>query len=158
RPPRRSPGFPPPRPPGRERGGAAPRGGRRRHPAGGPPRDHVPAPLGRGGGRARAASMSIITLTTDFGAADPFVGVMKGVIAGRAPTARVIDLTHGVPPHDVLAGALILRHSVPYFPRSTIDLAVVDPGVGSEGRALCVESAGALLVGPDKGLLSLDSP
>ena len=102
--------------------------------------------------------MSIITLTTDFGAADPFVGIMKGVIAGRAPTARVIDLTHGVPPHDVLAGALILRHSVPYFPRSTIHLAVVDPGVGSERRALCVETAGALLVGPDNGLLSLAAP
>ena len=102
--------------------------------------------------------MSIITLTTDFGAADPFVGVMKGVIAGRAPTARVIDLTHGIPPHDVLAGALVLCHSVPYFPRGTIHLAVVDPGVGSERRALCVETTGALLVGPDNGLLSLAGP
>ena len=99
--------------------------------------------------------MSIITLTTDFGAADPFVGIMKGVIVGRAPTARVVDLTHGIPPHDVLAGALVLRHSVPYFPRGTIHLAVVDPGVGSERRALCVETPGALLVGPDNGLLSL---
>jgi S-adenosylmethionine hydrolase len=102
--------------------------------------------------------MSIVTLTTDFGAADPFVGVMKGVILGRAPTARVIDLTHGIPPHDVLAGALVLRHSVAYFPRGTIHLAVVDPGVGSERRALCVETAGALLVGPDNGLLSLAAP
>src|SRR5438128_10577857 len=102
--------------------------------------------------------MSIVTLTTDFGVADPFVGVMKGVLLGRAPTARVIDLTHGVPPHDVLAGALILRHSVPYFPRSTIHLAVVDPGVGSARRALCVETAGALLVGPDNRLLSLGAP
>ena len=99
--------------------------------------------------------MSIITLTTDFGAADPFVGVMKGVIVGRAPTARVIDLTHGIPPQDVLAGALVLRHSVAYFPRGTIHLAVVDPGVGSERRALCVETPGALLVGPDNGLLAL---
>ena len=102
--------------------------------------------------------MSIITLTTDFGAADPFVGVMKGVIVGRAPTARVIDLTHGIPPQDVLAGALVLRHSVAYFPRGTIHLAVVDPGVGSERRALCVETTGALLVGPDNGLLSLAAP
>jgi S-adenosyl-L-methionine hydrolase (adenosine-forming) len=102
--------------------------------------------------------MSIITLTTDFGAADPFVGVMKGVIAGRAPTARVIDLTHGIPPQDVLAGALVLRHSVPYFPRGAIHLAVVDPGVGSDRRALCVETTGALLVGPDNGLLSLAAP
>ena len=102
--------------------------------------------------------MSIITLTTDFGAADPFVGIMKGVIAGRAPHALVIDLTHGLPPHDVIAGALVLRHSVPYFPRGTTHLAVVDPGVGSERRALCVETAGALLVGPDNGLLSLAAP
>ena len=102
--------------------------------------------------------MSIVTLTTDFGVADPFVGVMKGVLLGRAPTARVVDLTHGIPPHDVLAGALVLRHSVPYFPRGTIHLAVVDPGVGSERRALCVETAGALLVGPDNGLLSLAAP
>ena len=99
--------------------------------------------------------MTIITLTTDFGAADPFVGIMKGVIAGRAPMAHVIDLTHGIPPHDVLAGALVLRHAVPYFPHGTIHLAVVDPGVGSQRRALCVETPGALLVGPDNGLLSL---
>src|SRR2546428_7878842 len=151
-------GFQPSLPPRRERRGAAHRGGRPRHPSDGPPRDHVPAPLGRGGGRPRAASMSIITLTTDFGAADPFVGVMKAVIAGRARAARVIDLTHGIPPQDVLAGALVLRHSVPYFPRGTIHLAVVDPGVGSERRALCVEAAGALLVGPDNGLLSLATP
>src|SRR2546428_5440790 len=151
-------GFQPSLPPGGERGGATHRGGRPRHPSHGPPRDHVPAPLGRGRGRARAASMSIIPLTTDFGAADPFVGIMKGVIVGRAPTARVVDLTHGIPPHDVLAGALVLRHSVPYFPRGTIHLAVVDPGVGSERRALCVETTGALLVGPDNGLLSLAAP
>src|SRR5438477_570077 len=87
--------------------------------------------------------------------------LLAGVVArlaGRATTARVIALTHGIPPHDVLAGALVLRHSVPYFPRGTIHLAVVDPGVGSERRALCVETAGALLVGPDNGLLSLAAP
>jgi S-adenosyl-L-methionine hydrolase (adenosine-forming) len=99
--------------------------------------------------------MSLVTLTTDFGASDPFVGIMKGVIAGRAPAARVIDVTHGIPPQDVLAGALVLRHAVPYFPPRAVHVAVVDPGVGSERRPLCVETAHALLVGPDNGLLSL---
>jgi hypothetical protein len=102
--------------------------------------------------------MALITLTTDFGTADPFVGIMKGVIAGRAPAATVIDLTHGVPPQAILAGALVLRHAVPYFPAGTIHVAVVDPGVGTTRRPLCVETARALLVGPDNGLLSLAAP
>ena len=85
--------------------------------------------------------MTVITLTTDFGTRDPFAGIMKGVIAGRAPAATVIDVTHGVPPRDVLAGALVLRHAVPYFPAGTIHVAVVDPGVGRPRRPLCVETA-----------------
>jgi len=97
----------------------------------------------------------VITLTTDFGLLDPFVGIMKGVIAGRAPSATVIDVTHGIPPQDVRAGALVLRHAVPYFPRGSIHVAVVDPGVGTERRALCVETASGWLVGPDNGVLSL---
>jgi S-adenosylmethionine hydrolase len=97
----------------------------------------------------------IITLTTDFGLVDPFVGIMKGVIAGRAPGATVIDVTHGIPPQDVRAGALVVRHAVPYFPRGSIHVAVVDPGVGTERRALCVETASGWLVGPDNGVLSL---
>ena len=60
--------------------------------------------------------MTLITLTTDFGTSDPWVGIMKGVIASRAPGIAVIDVTHGIPPQDVLAGALVLRHAVPYFP------------------------------------------
>lgn len=107
---------------------------------------------GRGGGAA------LITLTTDFGLADPWVGIMKGVIATRAPGAQVVDVSHGVPPQDVLAGALVLRHAVPWFPRGTIHVAVVDPGVGTARRALCVETDAALLVGPDNGLLSLAAP
>jgi hypothetical protein len=102
--------------------------------------------------------MSLVTLTTDFGTVDPFVGIMRGVIAARAPEARVIDLTHGIPPQDVLAGALVLRHALPYFPAGTIHVAVVDPGVGGPRRPLCVETAQALLVGPDNGLLSLAAP
>jgi S-adenosylmethionine hydrolase len=102
--------------------------------------------------------MRLVALTTDFGLTDPFVGIMKGVIASRAPEARVVDVTHGVPPQDVLAGALVLQHAVPYFPPDTIHVAVVDPGVGSSRRGLCVETSRALLVGPDNGLLSLAAP
>jgi S-adenosylmethionine hydrolase len=102
--------------------------------------------------------MALIALTTDFGSVDPFVGIMKGVLAGRAPGVPVVDVTHGIPPQDVLAGALVLRQAAPYFPPGTIHLAVVDPGVGSARRALCVETATALFVGPDNGLLSLATP
>lgn len=106
---------------------------------------------GRGG-------VALITLTTDFGLVDPFVGILKGVIASRAPAVATIDITHGIPPQDVLAGALVLRHAVPFFPPGTVHLAVVDPGVGSARRALCVETDTAVLVGPDNGLLSLVAP
>jgi S-adenosylmethionine hydrolase len=98
---------------------------------------------------------ALIALTTDFGLVDPWVGIMKGVLATRAPEARVVDVTHGVPPQDVLAGALVLRSALPFFPPGTIHLAVVDPGVGSERRPICVETPRELLVGPDNGLLSL---
>lgn len=100
----------------------------------------------------------VITLTTDFGLRDPFVGIMKGVIASRAPGVRVIDVSHGVPPQDVLAGALALKAAVPYFPDGTVHLAVVDPGVGSARRAICVVTERGILVGPDNGLLSLATP
>jgi S-adenosylmethionine hydrolase len=97
----------------------------------------------------------IITLTTDFGYQDSFVGIMKGVIAGINPQARVIDITHGIPPQDILAGALTLRHSVKYFPPGTIHVAVVDPGVGSARRPLLIRSEGNYFLGPDNGVLSL---
>jgi hypothetical protein len=99
--------------------------------------------------------MTLVTLTTDFGTTDPFAGIMKGVIASRAPQATVVDVTHGIPPQDILAGALVLRHTVPYFPAGTVHVAVVDPGVGGDRRPLCVETAAGFLVGPDNGLLSL---
>jgi len=97
----------------------------------------------------------LITLTTDFGYRDSFVGVMKGVIAGINPQAQVIDLTHGIPPQDVMAAALALRHSIAYFPRGTIHVVVVDPGVGGGRRPLLIESAGNFFIGPDNGALSL---
>ena len=97
----------------------------------------------------------LITLTTDFGYNDPFVGIMKGVIAGINPDAHVIDLCHDIPPQNVMAGALVLRHSVSYFPRGTIHVAVIDPGVGGARRPLLIECDGSYFVGPDNGVLSL---
>jgi S-adenosylmethionine hydrolase len=97
----------------------------------------------------------IIALTTDFGYKDPFVGIMKGIIAGVNPEARVIDLSHGVAPQDIMGAALILRHSVNHFPRGTIHVAVVDPGVGSARRPILIEAIGNYFVGPDNGVLSL---
>lgn len=96
-----------------------------------------------------------ITLTTDFGHKDPFVGIMKGVIFGINPQAQVIDLSHGIPPQDVMAAALVLQHSLPFFPRGSIHVAVVDPGVGSERRPILIGAEGAYFVGPDNGILSL---
>jgi S-adenosyl-L-methionine hydrolase (adenosine-forming) len=97
----------------------------------------------------------LITLTTDFGLDDSFVGIMKGVIARIAPQAGVIDLTHGIPSQDIMAGALSLRHSVAYFPPGTIHVAVIDPGVGTKRRSLLIESKDAYFIGPDNGVLSL---
>jgi S-adenosyl-L-methionine hydrolase (adenosine-forming) len=94
-------------------------------------------------------------LTTDFGLQDSFAGIMKGVIAGINPNVGLVDLTHGIPPQNVLAGALTLRHAVRYFPRGTIHVAVVDPGVGSARRPLLIQCAGSYFIGPDNGLLSL---
>ncbi len=98
--------------------------------------------------------MRIITLLTDFGLADGYVAAMKGVIAGIAPDAALIDVTHLVPPQDVASGRFRLLTVAPYFPPGTVHLAVVDPGVGTSRRAVAVRSSsGSLLVGPDNGLL-----
>jgi S-adenosylmethionine hydrolase len=96
----------------------------------------------------------IVTLTTDFGLRDPFVGIMKGVILGICPSARLVDLTHEVAPRDVLAAALALESAVPFFPGGAIHLAVVDPGVGSSRRALGIRAGGQYFVGPDNGLFT----
>ncbi len=96
----------------------------------------------------------LVTLLTDFGLTDPFVGIVKGVILGINPEVECVDLTHEIPPQDILAGALALEAAVPYFPRGTIHLAVVDPGVGGERRPLAVEAGGQVFVGPDNGLFT----
>lgn len=100
-------------------------------------------------------SSPIITFLSDYGLEDEFVGVCHGVIAMICPPARVIDLTHGVSRHDVRAGALILRGALPFMPVG-VHLAVVDPDVGAERRAVALRLGdGRLLVGPDNGLLML---
>jgi S-adenosylmethionine hydrolase len=94
-----------------------------------------------------------ITFLTDFGLQDDFVGVCRGVIKRIAPDAEILDITHGIPPQHVLQGALVLANTLPYMPEG-VHLAVVDPTVGTERRALAVRSGdGRLHVGPDNGLL-----
>jgi len=97
----------------------------------------------------------IITLLTDFGLDDAYVGLMKGVILGINPEARLVDLTHAVAPQDVMRAALILRSAAAYFPKGTIHVVVVDPGVGSKRRPLLLDTPAGLLIGPDNGVLSL---
>jgi S-adenosylmethionine hydrolase len=109
-------------------------------------------PSGRRSRRRRLGSM-VICFLTDFGLQDDFVGTCHGVIARIAPEARVIDVTHGIPPTAVLQGALVLSSTLPYMPVG-VHLAVVDPGVGGSRRPLALQDAdGRLFVGPDNGLL-----
>jgi S-adenosylmethionine hydrolase len=101
-----------------------------------------------------SASRSPIAILTDFGYRDHYVGVMKGVIARIAPAARIIDITHGIPARSIVAGAIALKQSWHYFPKPTIFLAVVDPGVGTARLPIAIETrAGARFVGPDNGIL-----
>jgi len=103
--------------------------------------------------RAKAAP---IALLTDFGYRDHYVGAMKGVLATIAPAAQVIDLTHGVPPQSVIAGAIALQQSWRFFPKTTVFVAVVDPGVGTSRLPIAIDTrAGARFVGPDNGVLYL---
>jgi hypothetical protein len=95
----------------------------------------------------------VVTFLSDFGTADPYVGIVHGVILGIAPVARVVDLTHQVPPQAVSVGALLLRSAVDFFPDGTVHLAVVDPGVGGDRAPIIAVTDRAVLVGPDNGLL-----
>src|SRR5262249_52128236 len=97
----------------------------------------------------------VIALTTDFGYEDPFVGIMKGVILGINPDARIVDVTHGIAPQEVRGGALALNYAAQYFPPETIHVAVVDPGVGTDRRPILIEGEDAFFIGPDNGVLSL---
>jgi S-adenosylmethionine hydrolase len=98
--------------------------------------------------------VQLITLTTDFGTRDWFVGTMKGVILGLQPRATIVDLTHEIPAGDVRAGAFALTAGCRFFPKGTVHVAVVDPGVGSARRAIAVQTEKYFFVGPDNGVLS----
>ena len=96
----------------------------------------------------------LVTLLTDFGARDPFVGIMKGVILGICPDASLVDLCHEVPAHDVLGASFLLQTAVRVFPAGAVHVAVVDPGVGGARRPILAEIDGQVFVAPDNGLLS----
>jgi S-adenosyl-L-methionine hydrolase (adenosine-forming) len=96
-----------------------------------------------------------ITLTTDFGTADGYVGAMKGVLASRAPGVPILDITHEIPRHDVAAAAFALAQAAPHFPPGAVHVAVVDPGVGGSRRPVVIAAAPHVFVGPDNGLWSL---
>ncbi len=102
--------------------------------------------------------MALVTLLTDFGTADGYVGAMKGVLYSRAPGTRVVDISHEIPAHDIGAAAHALTNTVPYFPAGTIHVCVVDPGVGGERKAVIVVRNDQILVGPDNGVFALVAP
>jgi hypothetical protein len=102
--------------------------------------------------------MAIVTLTTDFGTQDGYVGAMKGVILALARGVTIVDVTHEVPPQDVAAAAFAIAQAAPYFPERTVHVVVVDPGVGGRRRGVIVDDGRQLYVGPDNGVFSLAVP
>lgn len=104
---------------------------------------------------APARSRPIITLTTDFGLSDHYVGAMKGVLLCRCPDARIVDICHGIRPFSIVSGAYAIDQVVSYFPPGSVHVVVVDPGVGTPRKPLLVEAAGQFFIAPDNGVLSL---
>ena len=102
-----------------------------------------------------ATASPIITLLTDFGSRDAYAAIMKGVMLGLAPQARIVDLCHEVTPYQIPEAGFILCQSYRYFPKGSIHVVVVDPGVGSERRAIAVEAFGHRFIGPDNGVFSM---
>jgi len=101
--------------------------------------------------------LAIITLLSDFGLKDPYVAEMKAVILSICPEASIVDISHDIEKFDIRMGAFVLASAAPYFPQSTIHIAVVDPGVGTKRRPIIVETKRAFYVGPDNGLLMLSA-
>lgn len=97
----------------------------------------------------------IITLTTDFGASDYFTGAMKGVILGIAPRVRIVDITHHITPFMVNEGAFVIAEAARWFPKGTIHVVVVDPGVGTTRKPILVEAGGQRFIGPDNGVFTM---
>jgi len=102
-----------------------------------------------------SAAPSIITITTDFGTEDAYVAAMKGTMLSIAPAAQLVDVTHQIAPQDVMESAFVLQSAQPYFPEGTVHLVVVDPGVGTERRAVALRHDGHWYVGPDNGVFPL---
>ena len=98
--------------------------------------------------------MSIVTLTTDFGQRDGYVGTMKGVILGISPDATLVDISHGITPQNIAEAAFIVGATYRYFPRDTVHLVVVDPGVGTDRRPMALQTQRGIFVAPDNGVLS----
>lgn len=98
--------------------------------------------------------MNIITLTTDFGNDDPFDGVMKGVILNLCHNAQIVDLTHNIAPQDIYQANFLLSECYQYFPKGTIHVCVVDPGVGSQRKPILIETENYFFIGPDNGLFT----
>ena len=96
----------------------------------------------------------VVAILTDFGNRDHYAGTMKGVVLGICPEAALVDISHEIPPHDVMSGALELAAAYRYFPHGTVFLVVVDPGVGSSRRGLAAEAGEYRFVGPDNGVLT----
>src|SRR5215470_9321717 len=96
----------------------------------------------------------IITLTTDFGLSDPFVGIMKGVILGITPNAQLVDISHDIPSYNIAEAVFVVHTMYRYFPKGTVHIVVVDPGVGSDRRPIAAAAHGHLFVAPDNGVLS----
>ncbi len=103
----------------------------------------------------RREPQPIITLTTDFGEQDGYVGAMQGVILSICPTATLVTITHHIPPQDIHTAAFVLYQAFSYYPVHTIHCVVVDPGVGSQRRAIAVRTSHGIFVGPDNGVFSL---
>ncbi len=97
----------------------------------------------------------LITLTTDFGSADHFVGTMKGVILRLCPQAAIVDISHEITPFEVAEAGFVIAQAYPYFPKKTVHVVVVDPGVGTLRRPILAEAAGQYFVAPDNGVLSM---
>jgi S-adenosylmethionine hydrolase len=97
----------------------------------------------------------ILTLTTDFGTSDHYAGAMKGVILGICPAVRIVDLSHEVTPFEIPEGAYVIAQAYRYFPKKTVHVVVVDPGVGTARRPILMEAGGQYFVAPDNGVLSM---
>lgn len=99
--------------------------------------------------------MPVITLMTDYGTRDQYVGVLKGVLLSMAPNVQIVDITHDIEPYNVVHGAFLLRQIWPWYPKGTIHLAIIDPGVGSERRIILGQYSGRFVVAPDNGLVTM---